>query len=340
MTDLIARRIAIFLMILCGWVLLFYYKASLAGWMVYDMLPFNKGEKLSSFLSFFITNGLKIFLLLIALVFLISLARTWLPAEKIKEKLASMPALKANVLAGGLGVLTPYCSCSAIPMFIGFLETGIPLGITFTFLIAAPLVNEVILVMLGGLFGWKSAMLYLLAGLTVAVVCGLIIDKLKLEKHLPVWLLDFRSRRQAKIEDMSLEARITGALTSLKEILSRTWIYIIAGVFVGAAIHGYVPGDLLQKIAGNNKWYTMPLVVLTGIPLYSCPVAVAPVAFALTSKGVPIGIALAFVMAVSGLSLPEFLMLRKVLSFRLLLIFACTVFLGILFAGYFMNWAL
>jgi uncharacterized membrane protein YraQ (UPF0718 family) len=225
-------------------------------------------------------------------------------------------------------------------MFIGFLETGIPLGITFSFLIASPLVNEVILTILAGLFGFKVAIIYLLAGLTIAIAAGFVIGRLQLEKYLPEWLLNFRNEKTVQPSPANLEARFSAAFDTVKEVLARTWAYILAGIVIGAAIHGYVPDDFLGTYLGKETWYSLPLVVLTGIPLYACSASVAPVAFALVDKGMPLGTALAFTMAVAGLSLPEFIMLKKVLSARLILVFAGIVFAGILLVGYIFNWIL
>jgi uncharacterized membrane protein YraQ (UPF0718 family) len=295
---------------------------------------------MSNALVFFITTFLKIYLLLVLIVFIMALVRSWLPAYKFRDRLKSMPLLPANICAGLFGILTPFCSCSAIPMFIGFLETGIPLGITFTFLIASPLVNEVILAMLAGLFGIKVAVIYLIAGLTVAIGAGFIIGRLQLERYLPEWLLTFRNEKMSQNLSVSLNTRVSIAIENVREVLARTWIYVLAGIVLGAAIHGYVPDDLLSRVLGKDAWYSLPMAVLTGIPLYACSASVAPVAFALVDKGMPLGTALAFTMAVAGLSLPEFVMLKKVLSTRLILIFAGTVFVGILLVGYFFNWIL
>jgi uncharacterized protein len=267
-----------------------------------------------------------------------ALVRSWFPVEKIRNRLRSMPLLPANVLAGLFGVLTPFCSCSAIPMFIGFLETGIPLGITFSFLIASPLVNEVILIMLAGLFSVKIAIIYLLAGLMVAIVSGFIIGRLQLEKYLPDWLLTLRKEKQIQSTGINLDARIASAFKTVEEVLSRIWVYVLVGIVIGSAIHGYVPDTWLQTFLAKSNWYALPLTVLTGIPLYACSASVAPVAFALVDKGMPLGSALAFIMAVAGLSLPEFVMLKKILSLRLILIFVGIVFAGILLVGYFFNW--
>ncbi len=322
------------------WLILFYFKERVADWLIYQVFSFARGENISKALAFFITTFLKIYLLLVLIIFVMALIRSWLPVYKFRNRLKSMPLLPANVFAGFFGILTPFCSCSAVPMFIGFLETGIPLGITFSFLIASPLVNEVILAMLAGLFGLKVAAIYLVAGLSVAVGAGFIIGRLQLERYLPEWLLTFRNEKIPQTAPVSLDTRVSDSIGNVREVLSRTWIYVLAGIIIGAAIHGYIPGDLLGRLLGKDTWYSLPLAVLTGIPLYACSASVAPVAFALVDKGMPLGTALAFTMAVAGLSLPEFVMLKKVLSTRLILIFAGIVFAGILLVGYFFNWIL
>jgi uncharacterized protein len=333
-------RLQVVLLLFPCWLLLFYFKNKIAGWIIYQVFSFVKGESLSQALVFFITTFLKIFLLLILIIFIMALVRSWFPVYKIRNRLRSMPLLPANILAGLFGILTPFCSCSAIPMFIGFLETGIPLGITFSFLVASPLVNELILVMLAGLFGLKITIIYLLAGLMIAILSGFIIGKLQLEKHLPGWLLTFRNEKQIQPSEVNLDVRITNAFKAVKEVLSRIWVYVLAGIVLGSAIHGYVPDTWLQTFLARSNWYALPLAVLTGIPLYACSASVAPVAFALFDKGMPLGTALAFIMAVAGLSLPEFVMLKKVLSLRLIFIFIGIVFAGILFVGYLFNWLL
>lgn len=328
------------MLILPFWLILFYFKERVAAWFIYRVFSLAHGGNMSNTLVFFIATFLKIYLLLILIVFIMSLLRSWVPVHRIRNRLKTMPSLPANILAGFFGILTPFCSCSAIPMFIGFLETGIPLGITFSFLIASPLVNEVILTMLAGLFGLKVAAIYMAAGLTVAIGAGFIIGRLQLEKYLPEWLLTFRNEKTPKATPVSLETRVSGSIANVREVLSRTWIFVLAGVAVGAAIHGYVPADWLGRVLAEDAWYSLPLAVSTGIPLYACSASVAPVAFALVDKGMPLGTALAFTMAVAGLSLPEFVMLKKVLSTRLILIFAGIVSAGILLVGYFFNWIL
>lgn len=318
------------------WLILFYFKAEISSWLAQKLFSGKAESLISGTFIFFFTTLLKVFLLLVLTVFIMSLIRTWLPVSKIRNKLTKMPTLLANCLAGLLGVISPFCSCSAIPVFISFLESGVPLGITFSFLIASPLVNEIIIVMLFTLFGWKTAIVYTIAGLVIAVISGFLIDRLKLERLLPLWLLNFRNSKRSDFNGTSIDDRINAAVASLVDIISRTWVYIIAGILIGSIIHGYVPETFMNGLS-HGRWYSLPLVVLAGIPLYSCSAAVAPVAFALVAKGMPAGTALAFIMAVAGLSLPEFIMLRKVLSLRLLLIFAAIVFAGILVMGYIFN---
>jgi uncharacterized protein len=338
--DLTSGSFQAVLLIFPFWLILFYFKEVIASWLIYHVFSLVQGDNISKALVFFITTSLKIYLLLILIVFVMAIVRSWLPVYRIKNRLKSMPMLRANAVAGLFGVLTPFCSCSAIPMFIGFLETGIPLGITFSFLIASPLVNEVILTMLAGLFGLKIAAVYLVAGLVIAIGAGYFMGRLQLESYLPLWLLNFRNEKPPQPVSAKLETRISDAVGIVKEVLARTWIYVLAGTILGAVIHGYIPDHLLSVFLAKETWYTLPLAVLAGIPLYSCSASVAPVAFALVDKGMPLGTALAFTMAVAGLSLPEFVMLKKVLSIRLILIFAGTVFAGILLVGYIFNWIL
>lgn len=335
-----AARLNFVILLFPCWLLIYYFKEKIARLLVHDVFSLASGEKLSVTLTFFFATCLKIYFLLILIIFIMAMVRTRLPVHKTKRILMDMPVLPANIVAGVFGALTPFCSCSAVPMFISFLETGVPLGLTFSFLIASPLVNEVIVIMLAGLFGLRVAVIYLLAGLFIAIVSGFIIGKLQLEKHLPEWLLDFRNERQIPKSGKNIDAMISEGFTAVKDVLSRTWIYVLAGIIVGSAIHGYVPDFWLSNVTAESTWYSLPLAVLTGIPLYACSASVAPVAFALVDKGMPLGTALAFIMAVAGLSLPEFVMLKKILSLRLIIIFAAIVFTGILLVGYLFNWLL
>lgn len=326
------------LLIFPGWLLLYYFRTDISRRLSSQIFP--EVSRASETFIFFLATFLKVFLLLVLIIFLMGVIRTWLPVTKIRSRLNKLPPLTANFIAALIGVISPFCSCSAIPVFISFLEAGIPLGITFSFLIASPLVNEIILVMLFSLFGWKIAVVYFLAGLAIAVISGFVIDRLNLEKYLPAWLLDFRNQKSSELVPVNFNDRVRSSLISLQELIGRTWLYIIAGVAAGAFIHGYVPDNFLNAFTGQHKWFSIPLVVLAGIPLYSCSSAVAPVAFALVSRGMPLGTALAFIMAVAGLSLPEFIILRKVLSTRLLASFIGIVFLGIVLTGYLFNWIL
>lgn len=321
------------------WLLVFYFKDKITGWLVYELFNLSPAQEISVTLVFLITTLLKISLLLIFVVFVLSLIRSWLSPHRVKKILGKVHPVASNFLAGLFGVLTPFCSCSAVPVFIGFLETGIPLGTTFTFLIASPLVNEIILIMLAGLFGIKVTLIYLVSGLGIAILGGILISSLHMEKHLPAWLLTFRNEKVIN-KKILINDRVKRAFSSVKETISRTWIYILAGIFVGAAIHGYVPDAWLSNFISENNWYKLPLAVLAGIPLYACSASVVPVAFSLSDHGVPPGIAIAFVMSVAALSLPEFIMLKKILPVRLLLIFAGIVFTGIVIVGYIFNWIL
>jgi uncharacterized membrane protein YraQ (UPF0718 family) len=266
--------------------------------------------------------------------------RTWFPLEKTRDRLNKLPLFPATLGAGLMGMLTPFCSCSAVPLFISFLEYGFPLGLTFTFLIASPLVNEIIIIMLAGLFGMKIALIYALAGLFIAIAAGLAIDRLNLEKYLPGWLLNYHGKTRSHATQIHLLGRIELAIETVREVTKRIWVYVLAGIIVGSVIHGYVPENWLIRLADGNQWISMPLALLAGIPLYACSASVAPVAFALADKGLPPGVALVFVMAVAGLSLPELIMLRKVLSWRLLIIFTAIVFTGILIVGTVFLWIL
>lgn len=333
------RLNAVLLLFPC-WLLLFYFKDKIGSFIVYDIFSLPAGTGFTTTLIFFIATILKIFLLLVLLIFLISLIRTYFHIQKSRDRLLSMPLLPANMMAGILGVLTPFCSCSAVPLFISFLEAGVPLGITLSFLIASPLVNEIIIIMLAGLFGLKIAILYALTGLFIAIISGFIIGKLNLERYLPEWMLNIRLKEQPDQKKVSFETRLSTAINASGNIISRIWIYVIAGIAIGALIHGFVPENWLSTIFLTGRWYSLPLVVTAGIPLYGCSASIAPIAFAMVDKGMPIGMTLAFIMAVAGLSLPEFIILKKVLSVRLLVLFAAIVFTGIILVGYFFYWLL
>lgn len=308
-----------------------------ADWLTYSVFSIPKSTLLSSAVNFFVFDTIKIFILLAVIIFFVSLIRTYLPPERIKKILAHKNEYVGNILASLFGVITPFCTCSAIPLFLGFIEAGVPLGVTFSFLVASPMINEVALVLLFGMFGLKIALIYLISGLIIATISGLIIGKLKVEKLVEEFVYKNKIKTQLKMKEMKFKERIDYSKSYVLEIIKKVWIYVIAGIGVGAWIHGYVPMDFLAKYAGAGQWYAVPLATLIGIPLYSNAAGVIPLVSALTEKGVSIGTTLAFMMAVTGLSLPEFMILRKVMKLRLIIIFAVIVGIGIMFTGYLFN---
>lgn len=286
--------------------------------------------------EFFIYDTIKIFLLLIVIIFTVSMIRTFFPPEKTKAILSHKNKYMSNILAALLGIVTPFCTCSAIPLFLGFVEAGVPLGATFSFLVSSPMINEVALVMLWGMFGWKIALIYIGSGLVIAIVSGIIIGKLRLE-YLLEDLASVQNTPAFKDFRPTFNERVQFSKSYTVGIIKKVWLYVIIGIGIGAWIHGYVPTDFLAKYAGRNNWFAVPFATAIGIPLYSNAAGIIPLISALTEKGVGMGTALAFMMAVTGLSLPEFLILRKVMKARLILIFAGIVGIGIVFTGYLFN---
>ena len=308
-----------------------------ADWLVYSVLNITKNTPLGNTVNFFVYDSIKIILLLAVIIFVVSYIRSFFPPEKTKKFLskAKFPMLN-NLLAALLGIVTPFCSCSAVPLFIGFVEAGVPLGVTFSFLISAPMVNEVALVLLWGLFGWKIALIYIVSGVIISTVAGWIMGKLKLEK----WVEGFVYKIEAKQVDDKKQAtkdRVDYAKKYAVDIVKSVWIYVIIGVGLGALMHGYAPNDLLVKYAGPNNFFAVPLAVLIGIPLYSNAAGTIPIVSVLIGKGMAMGTALAFMMAVTALSLPEFIILKKVLKPKLIVVYASVVGLGIIFTGYVFN---
>jgi len=294
--------------------------------------------RLFEVVSYFIYDVIKILLLLSVIIFIVSILRTFLPKEKIKAILAKRHPFWGHLLAGLFGVITPFCSCSAVPLFLGFMETGVPLGVTFTFLIASPMINEVALALLFGLFGLKVAVIYVVSGLVIAMLAGWVIGKFKAEGL----LVDLGEQTGCGCKKEAVELRWSDHLRYgfkyTKKIVKKVWPYILIGVGLGAWIHGYVPADWLAQYAGADKWYAVPLATLIGIPLYSNAAGVIPLVSALTEKGVAMGTALSLMMAVTALSLPEFMILKRVMKTKLIVIFATVVGLGIIFTGYLFNW--
>ena len=319
------------------WVGLYLSLEPLAGAVV-NLLPLPTTGHITEAARFFAFEAPKVLLLLVIVVFVIGIVRTYFSPERTRRMLAGKSLFLGNILASGLGVVTPFCSCSAVPLFIGFVETGIPLGITFSFLVAAPMINEVALVLLWGLFGWKTAVLYASTGLLIAIFSGYTIGRLKLERFVEEWVMNFRSRGDLAAEEtLSWAQRIERGFEAVKEIVGKVWPYIFAGIAVGAGVHGYVPEGFMVSFMGKSSWWAVPLSVLIGIPLYSNAAGIIPIVHALLEKGAALGTSLAFMMAVIGLSLPETIILRKVIKLPLIAIFVGVVGAGILVVGYLFN---
>lgn len=297
-----------------------------------------QGSRLSDALDFFIYDTIKIFLLLSVIIFVVSVIRSYFPPERTKRILSHKREFIGNILAALLGVVTPFCSCSAVPLFIGFVEAGVPLGVTFSFLISSPMVNEVAVVLLWGLFGWKIALIYTGTGLAVAIIAGLIIGKLKLEKWVEEYVYKVHSLGVAQeIAKQKFKERLASARWSTGDILKRVWLYVIVAIGIGGFIHGYVPEDFLVKYAGPQNPFGVPVAVALGVPLYSNAAGVIPIVYALMEKGMSTGTVLAFMMAVTALSLPEMIILRKVLKIKLLAVFVSIMTVTIIGVGYLFN---
>jgi uncharacterized protein len=310
-------------------------------YLTYDILGLARGSHLGDAVAFFLYDVPKILLLLGAMIYLITVLRTFFSAERTRQLLGGKRTGIGNVLAAMLGIVTPFCSCSAVPLFIGFVESGIPLGVTFSFLIAAPVINEVAVVLLFGLFGWQVAGLYIGSGLTIAILAGLIIGRLHLERWVEdfVWEMQF-SGAQDDSRKLAWEERFAQAQDAVRQIVGKVWLYVVAGIAIGAAIHGYVPTDALAGLMGKSAWWSVPAAVLLAVPLYSNAAGMIPVVSALIEKGASLGTALAFMMAVVGVSLPETVILRRVLKPPLLVVFVGTVAVAIIITGYLFNWIL
>ncbi len=305
------------------------------------LLPVDRDSHLGAALQFFFYDTPKVLLLLTGVVFAMGMVNSYFTPERTRALLAGRREGVGNVLAASLGIVTPFCSCSAVPLFIGFVQAGVPLGVTFSFLIAAPMVNEVALALLLALFGWKIALLYLGLGLTVAIVAGWVIGRLKMEHHLEDWVRQLRAvRPEAGTLSLTWPERVEAGLRSVREIVGRVWPYILAGIAIGAGIHGYVPQDFMASFMGREAWWAVPLAVVIGVPMYANAAGVIPVVEALLAKGAALGTVLAFMMSVIALSLPEVVILRKVLKPRLIAAFVGVVAAGILLVGYAFNFVL
>ena len=307
-----------------------------ADWLVYQIFKLNPESRLGESINFFVYDTIKILFMLAIIIFVVSIIRSFFPPEKTKKILSHKAEFVGNVLAAFLGVVTPFCSCSAVPVFIGFVEAGVPLGVTFSFLISSPMVNEVALLLLWGLFGWKIASIYIISGLLVAIVGGIIIGRLKLEHLVEEYVYQIKVK-DCSVNKLSWKERVQYAVSYSKEILSRVWPYVLMGIGIGAFIHGYAPENFLARFAGRENPFAVPLAVLIGVPLYSNAAGTIPIVKALMEKGMAVGTVLAFMMAVTALSLPEMIILRKVLKPRLIGIFISIIAVAIMFVGYLFN---
>lgn len=326
------------LLLLPLWLLVYFNLEHGVNYFVDDILSLEPSVRLTEAVRFFLFEVPKVLLLLTLIVFLVGIIRTYFSPENTKRILGKKSLLFGNTLSSMLGIVTPFCSCSAVPMFIGFVEAGVPLGVTFSFLIASPMINEVALVLLFTFFGWQTALIYVSTGLILAIISGFVIGKLKLENYVAEWIYEIKPVKISAIgEKPVFVERIETGFAALKEIVSKVWIYIVIGIAVGAWIHGYVPENFMAGIMGKSAWWSVPLSVLIGIPMYSNAAGIIPIMQALLEKGASLGTVLAFVMSVIGLSLPEAIILKKVLKLPLIIVFISVVALGIVVVGYLFN---
>ena len=343
MTTLAARRaqVPVWLAVVVGavlWTVAWFLALPLSTWVAFDLLGLDPASQLGQAVAFFLFDVPKVLLLLTGIVTLVSFLRSYVSPEKVRSALAGRNAVVGTVAAAGFGIVTPFCSCSAVPLFIGFLEAGVPLGVTFAFLVASPMVNEVAIVLLWGLVGPQLTVAYVVAGLTVAVFAGLLIGRLGLERYVEDYVWKIRAGSIAVDFRPTLSDRVRDAWRSTVDIVGRVWPYVLVGIGIGALIHGFVPTELVVQIGGPGNPLAVPALVALGVPLYSNAAGTIPIIEALLGKGLPVGSALAFMMAITALSLPEMVILRKVMKPRLLATFAGIVAAGIVVVGYLFNW--
>ncbi len=327
------------LAILPIWFLIYHNLQPMTDWFIDTALGMTKGAHLTEALRFFVFEFPKVMLLLTLIIFFVGIIRTFFTPERTRKALEGKKTFTGNVMAATLGIVTPFCSCSAIPLFLGFVESGVPLGVTFSFLIAAPMINEVAIILLYGLFGWQVAAIYVGTGLVIAILAGWVIGLLKLEKWVEPWVYEAHmGASDSEEEKLTFVKRIKLGYDAVKEIVGKVWIYVALGILVGAGAHGYVPEDFMAALMGKSAWYSIPLSILIGIPLYSNAAGIVPIVSVLIEKGASLGTALAFMMSVIGLSLPEMVILRKVLKLPLIFTFIGVVGIGILIVGYLFNY--
>lgn len=332
------RKSLLLVLLLTVWAFIYFNLESSIDFIIYNVFSMNSDSHLTEAIRFFIFEVPKVLLLLVLIVFVVGIIRTYFSPERTRKVLEDKSLFTGNILASFLGIVTPFCSCSAIPLFLGFVESGVPLGVTFSFLIAAPMINEVALVLLFGLFGWQTALLYMSTGLIISIFSGYAIGRLKLERYVEDWVYQIKAGHTGISEKTPpFTERISAGFSAVKEIVSKVWIYIILGIAVGAGIHGYVPENFMAGLMGKSAWWSVPLSVLLGIPMYSNAAGIIPIVQALLEKGASLGTVLAFMMSVIGLSLPEAIILKKVLKLPLIIAFIGVVAAGIIIVGYFFN---
>ena len=321
-----------------AWVALYLGLKSAADWLAFRAMGLQIGSRLGEAVAFFAYDGPKVLMLLGLVVLGVSFVQTFISPERTRDLLAKRTGVWGNLLAALLGIATPFCSCSAVPLFIGFVRVGVPLGATFSFLVSAPMVNEVALFLLLSLFGWRIALIYTATGVAVAFLSGWIIGKLRMEGHLEPWVMDIPFEASIGSDvPMGFFVRLDLAIQAMKDIVRKVWIYILVGIAVGAFLHGYVPAEFLVRFMGKSAWWSVPLAVLIGVPLYANAAGIIPIVQVLLAKGAALGTALAFMMAVTGLSLPESVILRKVMRPSLLVVFLGVVAVGIVLVGFLFN---
>jgi uncharacterized membrane protein YraQ (UPF0718 family) len=330
------KKFLIVLVSLILWFAAYGVLPSLSKFITYDLFRLASGTHLASAVEFFLYDLPKVLMLLALVVFGVGIIQTFFTPQRTRQMLIGKKEFVGNILASLLGVVTPFCSCSAVPLFIGFVTAGVPLGVTLSFLISAPMVNEIALVLLFGLFGWKIALIYLMTGLTIAFVAGWVIGRLHMEKYVEEWVYKSMAGSVAE-EQLTWSDRISAGWLSMKEIVGKVWLFVLMGIAVGAFIHGFAPENFLASVMGKKAWWSVPVSVLIGIPLYSNAAGIIPVVQALLEKGAALGTVLAFMMAVIGLSLPETIILRKVLKLQLIVVFLGVVGCGIMLIGFLFN---
>ncbi|HPF03843.1 MAG TPA: permease [Bacteroidales bacterium] len=337
--DIANKKIVLSLVLLPVWFLVYHYLQPATDWLIDDILGMTAGSHLTETLRFFVFEVPKVLMLLILIIFLVGIVRSYFSPEKTRKALEGKSLFTGNVLASMLGIVTPFCSCSAIPLFLGFVEAGIPIGVTFSFLIASPMINEVAIVLLFGLFGWKTAAIYIVSGLVIAIIAGWIIGKLNLRHWVQDWVYQSQfGNSDSENEKLKFSDRIGYGYNAVKEIVGKIWIYVVIGIAVGAGAHGYIPEDYMAALMGKSAWYSIPLSVIIGVPLYSNAAGIIPIVSVLIEKGAALGTALAFMMAVIGLSLPEMIILKKVLKIPFILTFAGIMAVGIVLVGFIFNY--